>query len=299
MSPNFPARLTVLRTERLSPSMTRVVLGGDGFSTFRSRHESLGQPYTDTYVKLVFLADGFDYPEPLDLDAVKGTMPQEAWPVLRTYTIRRVDAEAEEVWIDFVVHASGADGGAGVAGPWAAGARPGDVIHLRGPNGGYVPDPAADWLLLVGDEAGLPAIATALESLPAGVRAVALVEVDGPDDELEIQTLGDVEIRWLHRGDAPAGTTSLLDDTVRALEWPAGRVQAFVHGESALLKSVRPHLLGERGVARADISVSAYWRRGASEEGFRVWKSQQTEAVMRPGPSGRGAEGPPGAVSGA
>ena len=58
---------------------------------------------------------------------------------------------------------------------------------------------------------------------------------------------------------------------------------AAVHGESALLKSVRPYLLGERGVARADVSVSAYWRRGTTEEGFRVWKSQQTDAVMRPG----------------
>ncbi|MFI5425650.1 hypothetical protein [Aeromicrobium sp. UC242_57] len=48
---------------------------------------------------------------------------------------------------------------------------------------------------------------------------------------------------------------------------------------------MRPYVLKDQAVARADVSVSAYWRRGATEEGFRVWKSQQTEAVMRPGTS--------------
>jgi NADPH-dependent ferric siderophore reductase len=280
MSKNLPVRLTVVRTEQVAPSMRRIVLGGDGFDAFEAAHRGMREAYTDAYGKLVFLADGHDYPEPLDLDVVKETMPQEAWPVLRTYTIRWVDTAARELAIDFVIH--GVDGGEGVAGPWAARAQAGDVIHLRGPNGGYVPDPTAELLLFVGDEAGLPAIAASLESLPAGVRAVALVEVDGPADEVDVTSAADVDWRWLHRGDAVAGTTTLLDDAVRGLEWPAGRVQAFVHGESSLLKSVRPHLLGDRGVARADISVSAYWRRGATEEGFRAWKSQQSDAVMRP-----------------
>lgn len=280
MSKSLPAKLTVIRTEPVAPSMTRVVLGGEGFADFARNHAAMSQPYTDEYVKLVFLPAGFDHPEPLDLDEVKRSMPPEAWPVLRTYTVRWVDLAAGELAIDFVVH-----GTEGVAGPWAAHAQPGDVIHVRGPNGGYAPDPAADWYLFVGDEAGLPAIAASLEALPAGARAVAFIEIHGPADEIELLTAADLELHWLHRGDAAPGTTTLLDDAVRALDWPAGRVQAFVHGESGLLKSVRPHVLTDRGVARADVSVSAYWRRGTTEEGFRVWKSEQTEAVMRPGTS--------------
>ncbi|NRQ51260.1 siderophore-interacting protein [Aeromicrobium stalagmiti] len=280
MSKNLPARLTVVRTETVAPTLLRVVLGGDGFADFLANHDAMREPFTDEYVKLVFLADGFDYPDPLDLDVVKETMPQEAWPVLRTYTVRWVDTDEQQLAIDFVVH-----GDEGVAGPWAAAAQPGDVIHLRGPNGGYRPDPSADWVLFVGDEAGLPAIAASVHSLPAGARAVAFVEVHGPDDEIPLRTDADLDVHWLHRGDAAPGTTTLLDDAVRAWSWPQGRVQAFIHGESALLKSVRPYALNERGVARGDLSVSAYWRRGATEEGFRVWKSQQTEAVMRPGAS--------------
>ncbi len=272
VSKTHPVQLTVLRAEQVAPSLRRVVLGGDGFSTFLERFEALPQAWTDTYVKLVFRSDGGTYAEPeLDLDAL------EERPVLRTYTIRAVDAEAGEVAIDFVVH-----GDEGLAGPWAAGVQPGDTIHLRGPNGAYRPLPDADWHLFVGDEAGLPAIAAGIEALPPGARAVAFIEVDGPADEIAFVTRGDVELHWLHRGAAPRGSTTLLDDAVRAWSWWPGRAQAFVHGESALLKSVRPYVLGDRGVARADVSVSAYWRRGETEEGFRVWKSQQTEAVMRP-----------------
>ncbi|MCW2829473.1 MAG: NADPH-dependent ferric siderophore reductase [Aeromicrobium sp.] len=277
MSKNLPARLTVLRTETVAPTILRVVLGGDGFADFLAGHDAMREPYTDEYVKLVFLVDGYDYPEPLDLDVVKATLPQEAWPVLRTYTVRWVDRESRQVAIDFVVH-----GDDGIAGPWATRAQPGDVIHVRGPNGGYRPDPSADWLLFVGDEAGLPAISASLAALPVDASAVAFIEVHGPDDELPLRTDAELEVHWLHRGAAAPGTTTMLDEAVRAWPWRDGRAQAFIHGESALLKSVRPYVLDERGVDRKDVSVSAYWRRGTTEEGFRVWKSQQTDAVMRP-----------------
>lgn len=267
MTRNRLARLTVLRTEDVGPSMRRVVLGDGDVADVIERHAG----FADSYVKLAFLADGVDYPDPLDLDVVRATMPSEAWPVLRTYTVRHLDAAAGELWIDLVTH-----GDDGLAGPWAQRVQPGESIHVRGPGGAYTPDPAADHHLLVGDESALPAIAASLEALPAGARATAFIEVDGPDDEVAIATTADADVRWLHRGPAAAGTTTLLDDAVRAWAWPSGRVQAFVHGESALLKTVRPYVR-ERGVARSDLSVSAYWRRGETEEGFRAWK--QSEAT--------------------
>lgn len=274
MSKSQPALLTVLRSEQIAPSLRRIVFGGVGFDTYLQRHLALNDGrWTDTYVKLVFLRDGFDYPEPLDLDIVREQLPPEAAPVLRTYTIRWVDTEAREVAIDFVVHGEGPD--AGIAGPWALAAQPGDHMHLRGPGGAFAPDPTADWHLFVGDEAAIPAISTAIEALPAGARAVAFVEVDGQVDEMVWATRATVETHWLHRDGAERGTTTLLDDAVRGWDWWPGRTQAFIHGESALLKSVRPYVRNDRGVGRKDLSVSAYWRRGATEEGFRQWKSQQ------------------------
>ncbi len=266
MSKTIPVRLEVIRTEQIG-SMKRVILGGSNFDTFWARVQALPH-YTDLYAKLVFWPAGFDAPENVDLSQ----LPDGIHPTLRTYTIRLIDLVEREVAIDFVVH-----GDEGFAGPWAANAQPGDVIHLRGPNGGYAPSEGVDHHLFVGDEAGLPAISASIEALGPDASGTAFIEVQDAAAEVQIAAPANVAVQWLHRGTAAPGTTTLLDDAVRAWPWPEGRVQAFIHGESALLKSVRPYVLRERGVPRADVSVSAYWRCGETEEGFRVWKAEQAK----------------------
>lgn len=265
----YPARLVVLRNELLTRHMRRVVLGGSGFDLYARRHNA----FTDRYVKLVFINPHFSYPEPLDLVDITSTMPVEARPVLRTYTLRWVDMRARELAIDFVLH-----GEEGYAGPWAQAAVPGDVIHLRGPGGAYAPDPRANTHLLVGDEAGLPAIGAAIEALPVDATASVFLEVDSAKDELALNAGRNVTISWLHREGRPAGSTSLLADAVKAMDWPVGRVQTFIHGEAGLMKALRRFLLAERGVDPSDLSISGYWRAGNTEESFRVWKSQQQPA---------------------
>ena len=44
------------------------------------------------------------------------------------------------------------------------------------------------------------------------------------------------------------------------------------------MHAIRPYLLRERGLDRSQVSISGYWRRGRTEEGFRVWKSELAEA---------------------
>jgi NADPH-dependent ferric siderophore reductase len=264
--------LEVRRTERLTPHMIRVVFGGDDVAAFPDT------PYTDRYVKLQFPRPGVRYREPFDLEAIRAELPREQWPVTRTYTVRGLDHTAGELTIDFVHH-----GDEGLAGPWAASARPGDVLRLVGPGGAYAPDPGAQVHLLVGDESALPAIGAACERVPAGVPVLAVVEVG---DAAEHQVLaGDVVVTWLHRD--PAAPTRLVD-AVRALEFPQGRLQAFVHGEAGQVRDVRRHLVDERGVPREALSVSGYWRRGRDEDGWRADKAAERA-------DGEGA----GAVSGA
>ena len=106
-----------------------------------------------------------------------------------------MDAERREISIDFVVH-----GDHGVAGPWAAAAKPGQPAYLMGPSGGYAPDPAADWHLLAGDEAAVPAISVALEALPDNAIGQVFIEVGGPDDEIELTAPPGVDVNWIYRG---------------------------------------------------------------------------------------------------
>ncbi|MCF7552523.1 siderophore-interacting protein [Pseudonocardia sp. WMMC193] len=255
--------LTVARTERLTPHMVRVVATGPELASFPETG------FTDRYVKILFPLPGVQYPEPFDLDVVRERFPREQQPRVRTYTVRAFDPARAELTIDFVHH-----GDAGLAGPWAAAAQPGDTLRLLGPGGAYAPDPAADWHLLVGDEAAIPAIAAALERIPAGVPVHAIVQVAGEADEQPLDTPGDLRLQWLHRDGNSAGQ---LLGAVAALAFPEGRVHAFVHGEAGEVKELRRHLLTERGVPRDDLSVSGYWRRGRDEEGFRVYKREEAE----------------------
>ncbi|MER7719446.1 siderophore-interacting protein [Streptomyces flaveolus] len=262
--PRKPHTAQVVRTERLTPHMQRVVLGGEELSAFSA------DTCTDHYVKLLFPAEGVTYPEPFDMERIREEFPREQWPVTRTYTVRQWDAEHREMVLDFVIH-----GDEGLAGPWAKRVQPGETVRFMGPGGAYAPDPAADWYLFAGDESALPAIARSLEALPDGARAFAFVEVEGPQEEQKIDS--DVEVVWLHRGDRPVGQA--LVEAVRGLDFPEGRVHAFVHGEAGCVKELRKLLRVEREIPREDLSISGYWRLGHNEDGWQASKREWNARV--------------------
>lgn len=253
--------LTVLRREQLSPHMVRIVAGGDGFADF------VNNSFADRYIKIIFPQPGVEYPAPFDLATIRETMPREQWPTTRTYTIRRVDPEARELSIDFVVH-----GDEGLAGPWAAAAEPGDTLTFTGPGGAYNPNPAADWYLFAGDEAALPAIAASLEALPADATGLAFLEVDTHADIQPVSAPAGVRVEWLTRGGEPAGSSRLLVDAVANAEWPAGTVDVFAHGERGYMKALRDVFFVQRGLERSQVSLSGYWAQGRVEDVFQAEK---------------------------
>ncbi|MBU2662579.1 siderophore-interacting protein [Actinoplanes bogorensis] len=256
----------VTRVEQLTPHMIRVVLGGEELSRIEAG------AFTDHYVKILFPRPGVTYPEPFDLPTIRETMPREEQPVVRTYTVRKWLPEIPEMWVDFVVH-----GDEGIAGPWAAAARPGDVVRFMGPGGAYAPEPTADWHLLAGDESALPAIAAALEGMPGGARVRAYVEIESPDEEQKLEVPADAELIWLHRDGRPVGEA--LVEAVRGYEFPAGQVHAFVHGEANFVKELRRYLKIEREIPMDQLSISGYWRRGLNEDGWQSSKREWNQQV--------------------
>ncbi|MCO4239049.1 siderophore-interacting protein [Pseudarthrobacter sp. MDT3-28] len=253
--------LTVIRREELSPYMVRIVAGGEGFAAY------VNNTFVDRYIKIVFPQPGVDYAQPLDLWTIRETMPREQWPFTRTYTVRWVDTEAQELAIDFVIH-----GDEGLAGPWAAAAKPGDTFTFTGPGGAYNPAPDADWYLFAGDEAALPAIAAAIESLPAEATGLAYIEVDSDADIQPLASPAGVKVTWLRRHGAPAGAGDLLVSAVVDAEWPTGRVDVFAHGERGYMKSLRDVFFVQRGLERSQVSLSGYWAQGRVEDDFQAEK---------------------------
>jgi len=259
--PRRPLTATVLRSEWLSPTFVRIVLGGGDLARFA------GPAFADAYIKVMFLHPDAEYDRPIDPDAIRATMPREHWPRLRTYTVRAWDPDRLELTLDFVVH-----GDEGIAGPWARDAQPGDEMLFMGPGGAYSPDPAADWHLLIGDESALPAIAAAAERLPDSATAHIFVEVYGPHDELPLKLPAGASLTWVHRSTEPVGARLLA--AVTGFEFPPGDGHAFVHGEAGFVRHLRRWLLAEKGLPRERLSISGYWRVGVDDENWRAIKAE-------------------------
>lgn len=245
-------RLTVQRTERLTPHLIRITLGGAEMDGFTS-------PGFDDHVKLFF-------PDPatgrlaLPTATADGmAWPEGAKPVMRDYTPHHHDADAGTLQIDFALH------DAGPATAWALRAEPGDLLGVGGPRGSFIVPMAFDWHLLVGDDTALPAIARRLQELPAGARAVVLAEVDGAEDEVALPTAAQARVVWVHRSRTAAGASEPpLLAALRETLLPTGDFHAWIGCESAAAKALRAHVANECKANPKWIRASGYWRRGAA-----------------------------------
>lgn len=262
-------RLTeVVEVERLSPGMIRIVLGGAGLAGFDAGE------FTDRYVKLQLPPPGASYSAPFDVEEVRGRLPSDQWPRTRTFTVAHWDTERQRLTIDFVIH-----GDSGVAGPWAAAAQPSDKLQLQGPGGAYAPDPHADWHLMVGDASVLPAISASLARVAAGIPVYVLVELDSPDERRELRTPGELHVTWVDHAAADQGDDGGLYRAVTKLAFPAGRADCFVHGEANAVRAIRRHLLVDRQLDREALSISGYWKRDRTDEGWRAEKPEWNRLV--------------------
>ncbi|POH63351.1 NADPH-dependent ferric siderophore reductase [Cryobacterium zongtaii] len=253
----------VVRREQLSPHLVRIVLSGEQFDRFVTNDS------TDKYVKIHFARPELGLTPPFDITALREILPPEDLPVTRTYTVRQVDLDARTLAIDFVVH-----GTEGLAGPWADAAQPGDLLTFSGPGGGYAPDPGSAWHLFAGDQSALPAIAAALESLPATAAGLAFIQVASASEILELTAPGAVQIRWLF-GTDPAQLSAAVD----AATWLPGRPQIFAHGERSAMKALRD-VFTARGVQRSELSLSGYWAQGRTEDRFQAEKREPIGVIL-------------------
>lgn len=251
--------LEVIEKQRITPTMLRVILGGEQFEKL-NRND-----FTDKYVKLLLPDPASDLVPPYDLEQLRAEDPASL-PAKRTYTVRRWMEAKQQIALDFVLHGQG--GADGIAAAWADSAVPGDAVALHGAGGGYAPDPDAGFHLLLGDQSALPAISAALEAMAEGAEGLALIQIEHAEDRQVLAHPDGVEVRWLI-GEPEDLHAALLD-----LELPGGDVQVFAHGERGVIKDIRRNLVRERAIPKDRISISAYWARGRIEDQFQAEKRE-------------------------
>jgi NADPH-dependent ferric siderophore reductase len=223
--------VTVTAATDLTPRMRRITLAGDELAGFES------SAYDD-HIKLFVPVAG-------------------AEPIARNITPRRFDPHARSLLVDIALHD-------GPIGNWARDAALGSPAWVGGPRGSYVVAADFDWYVFLGDETALPAIGRRLEELPAGARAVVVVEVAEAAEEQPLPSRAATDVTWLHRGTADPGTTTLLRDALTRLVFPPGDGYVWAACESEVAQTLRADLLA-RGVAREWLRVSAYWKRDRAD----------------------------------
>ncbi|NAZ81643.1 SIP domain-containing protein [Kineococcus sp. R8] len=300
--------VAVRRVERVGASFVRLTFGGEQLAAF-------GAGGHDQRIKVLLPRGAFDaaLAPATDWYLWWRALPDADRPVMRTYTVRAVRPHLRELDVDFVLHGV-ADGHAGPASAWAAAVAVGDRVVLAGPGAAgtgrmwgveWAPPPEARTLLLAADETAVPAVCAVLESLPAGVRATALLEVPEVGDVLEVRSDADLTVEWLPRarpqGAHPHGerlvarvqevagrlvdeqtrapqpgddddTEAEADDTALLWEVPEHAVAsgpeclyAWLAGEAGVVKQLRRHLVREVGVPRQSVAFMGYWREGRRE----------------------------------
>lgn len=284
------------RREQLSPALTRFVFGGPEVAEMKTLA-------ADQRIK-IFFPDASGQPPSLPggsewYQAYRSVEPARR-PPMRTYTIRALRAEQEEVDVEFVLH-----GENGPASAWATHARIGDRLQLAAPNRQYGDDPGGyEWkppagvrhILLIADETALPAVAGILEELAGEAEppvVEAFLEVPGEADILDLPAIPGARLHWLPRHQAgihsrngermieaarqarlperevAGGAAQELEDIDidEEILWElaspeSGCFYAWVAGESAAVMAIRRYLVQERGIDKRHLTLMGYWRLG-------------------------------------
>ena len=284
------------RREQLSPALTRFVFGGPEVAEMKTLA-------ADQRIK-IFFPDASGQPPSLPggsewYQAYRSVEPARR-PPMRTYTIRALRAEQEEVDVEFVLH-----GENGPASAWATHARIGDRLQLAAPNRQYGDDPGGyEWkppagvrhIPLIADETALPAVAGILEELAGEAEppvVEAFLEVPGEADILDLPAIPAARLHWLPRHQAgihsrngermveaarqarlperevAGGAAQELEDIDidEEILWElaspeSGSFYAWVAGESAAVMAIRRYLVQERGIDKRHLTLMGYWRLG-------------------------------------
>ncbi|MEZ8823736.1 siderophore-interacting protein [Vibrio sp. 10N.261.55.A7] len=248
-----PQQLTVIHSEKISPNMRRITLHDNVL-------ENLPTDCDGSYIKLLFNQSGGT-----DLSALK----EGERPVMRTYTIRKFDAERRTVEVDFVCHVT-QDLQCGFAARWAMNVTVGETITVAGPGNIQDMNTEVDWFFMVADMTALPALSAKIQKLPHDAKGYAVIKIIEKADIQPLKAPDNFRVIWL-TGDAP------LASNVKSLDWLEGTASVWTACEFESMRELRQYFRNEREVPKENIYISSYWKQGVSEDGHKVIKQQDAK----------------------
>lgn len=258
MSKPSPITLTVTQTSTITPNMQRITLSGEGLSKYPT--ECAGG-----YIKLLF--------SPLGTTDLSQLNEGER-PTMRTYTIRQYNPVEQWIEVDFVRHIT-TDLQCGFAARWAMNAKVGDTVSVAGPGLIQGLNLESDWFFLVADMTSLPALSAKVKTLPDNATGHAVIQINSVEDKQVLEAPEGIKITWLIEDE----TEETLSQTVRSIEWLNGQVSVWTACEFESMRELRQYFRNEKEIEKENIYISSYWKRGVTEDGHKVLKQQDAQAL--------------------
>lgn len=249
----------VIRKTQISRNMLRVTFGGEAMKGF---------PTDAASANIKLLLPHAEHDQASYIEALNGTGTK---PIKRTYTVANYDADANELDIDFALHAH-----AGLATTFALNAKPGDIVGIAGPSQPKLVNKDADWFLIAGDMTAIPAIEANLRYLPDNAQGHIIIEIQDEDDKRHFEKPDGMQLTYL-LDSKPEDGGSILAETVTSLEWLPGTPDVWMAGESNSVREVRTYLAKTKLLDRRCRYTSGYWQIGQNEDDFQLVKRSEPD----------------------
>lgn len=189
----------------------------------------------------------------------------------RVYTVRAADPEAETIEIDVVRH--------GASSPmmrWLDRLQIGDEFSLVGPRPHFAfPELRDRELAVFADATSIPALYSLLAQTPTEVRGRAWVATTDLVAFNELPSHPGIELERLEPG---CGFSEQLTNYGKGAE-----VVAWGAGERDEMRTVRSHFRTEVGLAKEDVAVYGYWKRGTSNTAIDEARLRAYESLLERG----------------
>jgi NADPH-dependent ferric siderophore reductase len=254
----------VIRTEQLTPVLKRLILGGDGLTDF----ESSGAP--DEWLQMMVPAQDQRH---VELPRKSGSHWEFAnpQPVARWYSVRKWDADRNEMWIDVVIHSSG------LATRWASEVEVGDQVIVSAPHG-RLSEMQADWMLILADQTAIPAATRIIEELPADFSVHAVFEAPNEAATFTPSTTASLRTCWVYNP-SPDEIPSPLSAAARSVDLPAGQGFVWMAGEASCARDIRRYFRHELKWRSSSYDIVGYWR--PNSEAYSRRYTQVSDEVER------------------
>ncbi|WP_025133466.1 siderophore-interacting protein [Leucobacter sp. PH1c] len=170
----------------------------------------------------------------------------------RVYTVRSADAEARTIEVDVVRH--------GAASPmmqWLDSLAVGDTVEFGGPRPHFaIPEPEGREVVLFADATSIPALYAILQQTAPGTTGRGWVATDDETAFAELPELPGLELTRIAPGAGFASQLGEVPDPARVVVWGAG--------ERDEMRQVRAFFRTDAGLAKDDVAVFGYWKRGTT-----------------------------------